>query len=243
MPASAGPSLSRRSPAATASTRPSAVTVARAVRFDLVLERLTPLPEVLPPPAEVLMPVIVGGLEGARPPRVPPPGRSGRPAAVLVLLYPDADGVARVVLTERATRDGHHSGEVSFPGGAAEPDDLDITATALREAAEEIALDADAAGLRVIGSLERFWIPVSDFDVTPVVAVATHRPVLTASPAEVARIVEPPVARFLPGAPVEIVERTIRDWPLRYGAYDLDGLSVWGATARILSQLGAVLAG
>ena len=66
---------------------------------------------------------------------------------------------------------------------------------------------------------------------------------LTASPAEVARIVEPPVARFLPGAPIEIVERTIRDWPLRYGAYDLDGLSVWGATARILSQLGAVLAG
>jgi 8-oxo-dGTP pyrophosphatase MutT (NUDIX family) len=213
------------------------------VRFDLVLERLASLPAVLPPPAEVLMPVIVGGLEGARPPRVPPPGRSGRPAGVLVLLYPDTDSIARVVLTERATRDGHHSGEVSFPGGAVEPDDVDITATALREAAEEISLDPGAAGLRVVGTLERFWIPVSDFEVTPVVAVATRRPVLTASPAEVARIVEPPVSRFLPGAPVEIVERTIRDWPLRYGAYDLDGLSVWGATARILSQLGAVLAG
>ena len=144
----------------------------RAVRFDLVLERLATLPEVLPPPADVVIPVLVGGMEGMRPPRVPPPGRTGRPAGVLVLLYPDADGLARVVLTERATRDGHHSGEVSFPGGAAEPDDADITATALREAAEEIALDADAAGLRVIGLLDRFWIPVSDFDVTPVVAVA-----------------------------------------------------------------------
>ena len=49
--------------------------------------------------------------------------------------------------------------------------------------------------------------------------------------------------RFLPDAPIVIVERTIRDWPLRYGAYDVDGLSVWGATARILSQLGAALAG
>ena len=39
-----------------------------------------------------------------------------------------------------------------------------------------------------------------------------------------------------------MVERTIGEWPLRYGSYDLDGLSVWGATARILSQLGAVLA-
>jgi 8-oxo-dGTP pyrophosphatase MutT (NUDIX family) len=211
------------------------------VRFDLVLERLATLPDVLPPPADVLMPVIVGGMEGRRPPRDAPAGRPGRPAGVLVLLYPDADGLARVLLTERATRDGHHSGEVSFPGGSAEPGDTDITATALREAAEEIALDVDVAGVRVVGMLDRFWIPVSDFDVTPVVSIAPSRPVLIASPDEVARIVEPPVEHFLPGAPVQIVERTIRDWPLRYGAYDLDGLSVWGATARILSQLGAIL--
>ena len=178
------------------------------------------------------------------------PGRAGRLAdrapcarpGVLALLYPDADGLARVVLTERATRDGHHSGEVSLPGGKAEPHDADITATALREAAEEVGLDAVAAGVRVIGLLDRFVIPVSDFDVTPVVAVAARRPVLVASAAEVARIVEPPVATFLPGAPITMVERTIGEWPLRYGTYDVDGLSVWGATARILSQLGAVLA-
>ena len=96
------------------------------MRFDLVLERLATLPDVLPPPADVLMPVIVGGMEGRRPPRDAPAGRPGRPAGVLVLLYPDADGLARVVLTERATRDGHHSGEVSFPGGSAEPDDADF---------------------------------------------------------------------------------------------------------------------
>src|SRR6187431_2715045 len=110
------------------------------------------------------MPIFVDGT-GRRPPRVPPPGRAGRPAGVLVLLYPDADGLARVVLTERATRDGHHSGEVSFPGGSAEPHDADITATALREAAEEVSLDVGAAQVRVIGTLDRFWIPVSDFDV------------------------------------------------------------------------------
>ncbi len=212
------------------------------MRFDAVVERLAALPEVLPRPAAVLMPVIVGGLE-RRPPRTPPAGRAGRPAGVLVLLHAGDDGETLVVLTERATRDGHHSGEVSFPGGKAEPGDADIVATALREAAEEVALDADTAGVRVVGVLERFWIPVSDFEVTPVVAIAARRPVLAAAPDEVARIIEPPIERFLPGAPIEMVERTIGDWPLRYGAYDVDGLSVWGATARILSQLGAILAG
>jgi 8-oxo-dGTP pyrophosphatase MutT (NUDIX family) len=210
------------------------------MRFDTIVGRLASLPEVLPPPAAVLMPVIVGDPAGA-PPRMPPAGRPGRPAGVLVLLHPGDDGEARVVLTERVTRDGHHSGEVSFPGGKAEPDDPDLVATALREAAEEVALDAAAAGVRVIGLLERFWIPVSDFDVTPVLAVAARRPILVAAPDEVARIVEPPIARFLPGAPIAIRERTIGDMPLRYGAYDIDSLSVWGATARILSQLGAIL--
>lgn len=211
------------------------------MRFDDAVRRLAILPEPLPAPAAVLMPTIVGGIE-RRPPWTPPAGRIGRPAGVLVLLYPDASGATRVVLTERSSRDGHHSGEVSFPGGKSEPDDVDIVATALREAAEEVALDADAAGLRVMGILEEFWIPISDYAVTPVVAVATRRPELVAAPAEVARIVEPPMARFLPGAPIEIVERTIGEWPVRYGAYAVDGLSVWGATARILSQLGAILA-
>jgi hypothetical protein len=130
---------------------------------------------------------------------------------------------------------------VSFPGGKAEPDDPDAVATALREASEEVGLDPDAAGVRIVGTLDRFWIPVSDFAVTPVVALAPRRPDLVAAPVEVVRILEPPLARFLPDAPVTMVERTIRGWALRYGHYEVDGLSVWGATARVLSQLGAVI--
>ena len=64
---------------------------------------------------------------------------------------------------------------------------------------------------------------------------------LVAAPAEVVRVLEPPVATFLPDAPLAMVERTIRGLPLRYGHYEVDGLSVWGMTARVLSQLGAVL--
>jgi 8-oxo-dGTP pyrophosphatase MutT (NUDIX family) len=207
--------------------------------FDDVVQRLAALPDPLPAPPAELMPVRTDGV--ARLPNDRLQGGGTRAAAVLVLIVPGDDGEARVILTERVDRGGHHSGEVSFPGGATESFDADVVATALREAREEVALDAEAAGVRVIGLLEQFWIPVSDFRVTPVLAVAERRPTLTASPSEVARIVEAPLAAFLPGAEIEIVERTIRDWPLRYGAYPIDGLRVWGATARVLGQLGAIL--
>ena len=210
------------------------------MRFSDLAVRLAVLPATLPSPAEALMPIFTGSA-GGRLPSVPFDRVAVRPAAVLVLLFPDEHGDARVVLTERVTGDGYHSGEVSFPGGRAESSDANLTATALREAAEEVALDPAAARVRVIGELERFWIPVSNFEVTPILALAERRPVLVPSPDEVARIVEPRVADFLPGAPFEIVEQTVHGWPLRYGAYRVDGLSVWGATARILSQLGAVL--
>lgn len=210
------------------------------MEFDEAVRRLTGPARFegpLPPGPVSLLPVFSD--ERLRPRLAPSPG--ARPAAVLVLLFPDSDRTARIVLTERRAYDGHHSGEVSFPGGKAEPDDADIAATALREAHEEIGLDPDRAGLRVVGTLDDVFIPVSDFRITPVVAIAERRPALVANPAEVARILEPPLAAFLPDADIEIVEAVIGDWPLRYGGYRIDGLHVWGATARILGQLGALL--
>jgi hypothetical protein len=93
----------------------------------------------------------------------------------------------------------------------------------------------------VAGLLDVVFIPVSDFRIQPVVALAEREPVLDPNPHEVARILTPPVSAFLPDAGIEIVERTIGNWPLRYGGYRVDGLHVWGATARILGQLGALL--
>jgi 8-oxo-dGTP pyrophosphatase MutT (NUDIX family) len=207
------------------------------VRFIDAVERLAVLPSPLPAGRADLMPVFTDG----RPrPRLTPT-ETARPAAVLVLLVPDEAGAARIVLTERRSYDGHHSGEVSFPGGKAEPDDIDPAATALREAAEEVGLDPMAAGVRVVGRLDEVFIPVSDFRIVPIVAVAERPPALDPNPAEVARILTPPVAAFLPDAAVEIVERTIGDWPIRYGGFRIEGLHVWGATARILGQLGAIL--
>jgi 8-oxo-dGTP pyrophosphatase MutT (NUDIX family) len=212
------------------------------VKFAHAAARLASLPTVLPSPPDALMPVRVDG----EPWKAPAEGMAGaRPAAVLVLIAPDPAGEARVVLIERTSYDGHHSGEVSFPGGAAEATDPSLVATALREAAEEIGLEAEAIGLRVVGELEPFWIPVSNFRVTPIVALAERLPAWRPDSREVSRVVNAPVAAFLPGAPIETFEREVRQWRIRYGAYALedlgDGPAVWGATARILGQLGAVL--
>jgi 8-oxo-dGTP pyrophosphatase MutT (NUDIX family) len=209
------------------------------MRFEEAANRLISWPSRLPDAPPALMPVFTD--ERLRP-RFPPPSATARSAAVLALLFADDAGLARIVLTERLSYDGYHSGEVSLPGGKAEPDDPGPVETALREAAEEVGLDATAAAVTVVGTLDEVFIPVSDFRITPVVAVAARAPLLTPNPAEVARILEPPVSTFLPDAPVEIVERVIRDWPLRYGGYRIEGFHVWGATARILGQLGAILA-
>ena len=215
------------------------------MRIETARDRLTRLPDPLPLSPDVLLPVLTDGRQRDFPARI---AASDRPAAVLVLIAPDDDGLARVILTERPTYDGLHSGEVSFPGGKVEPDDADLVATALREAAEEVGLDPVAAGLEILGRLDEVWIPVSRFALVPILAIARRPPVLEPSPVEVARIVRPPLATFLPDAPIRVVERTVRDWPLRYGAYPVptgDGkeLLVWGATARILGQLGALAAG
>ncbi len=218
------------------------------MRFDDLLARLEPLPSELPGEPRALMPLLhePGG------PRAVPGWEAttstGRPAAVLLLLHPGPGGEAHVVLTERTDRGGHHSGEVSFPGGRAEPEDADLEATALREAAEEVGLDPVACGLRVVGRLPTQWIPVSNFTVTPVVAVAERCPDMRRQPSEVAAILDVPFTRFLPGAPLVQRERELRGARLSYAAFplhDIDGagpgLVVWGMTARVLGGLGAWL--
>jgi 8-oxo-dGTP pyrophosphatase MutT (NUDIX family) len=213
------------------------------MRYSEAVARLAVLPVGLPQPAEALRPTRLAHGGGLHPSELAGLQDRGalRAAAVLVLIVPAEDGEARVILTQRADRGGRHSGEVSFPGGEAEPGDVDLIATALREAVEEVGLDCDAAGVRVIGTLDAFHITVSGYLVTPVLAVAERRPVLVPSPDEVARILEAPIRHFLPGAPIEALERQVQEWRLRYGAYRVEELVVWGATARILSQLGALL--
>jgi 8-oxo-dGTP pyrophosphatase MutT (NUDIX family) len=210
------------------------------MRFDVARERLSHLPTPLPPPrAEIEAQVLRRGavLETTRRSLAGPV----REAAALALLYPDATGEAHIVLMVRPDDDHAHAGQVALPGGKREDGDDYPVGTALREASEEIGLDARAAGVTVLGRLDVVDVRVTGFLMVPVVAVAERQPHFVADPREVAALLSVPVRHFLPDSPVEVVEEERDGWGLRYGAYAVLGYRVWGATGRALSQLGALL--
>jgi 8-oxo-dGTP pyrophosphatase MutT (NUDIX family) len=162
---------------------------------------------------------------------------TSRQAATLLLIYPH-DGELHIPLTVRHHGLPDHPGEISLPGGAVDPGDTTLEATALREAAEEVGLDP--AVVRLLGHLDPVWIPVSNFELTPVVAVADIRPNLTPREEEVSELIEFPV-RLLTEHAITLEEISVPGAVLEIGVYRWADHRVWGATARTLSMLGTVL--
>jgi len=181
----------------------------------------------------------------ARLPYVAPGDPAGVPAAVLLALSPveGADDL-RLVLVRRPEHMRTHAGQVGLPGGAVEPADSDGIAAALREAEEEVGLDP--AGVRVLGSLGRAYVSVSNFDVLPVVGVWDGRAPLRPSPAEVAGLLLPTLRQLADPANHELVPLTRLLPPAALRArrippgvvspvFWVDGIAVWGFTAGLLS--------
>ena len=162
-----------------------------------------------------------------------------RPAATLLAIYPDADGRLTIPLTVRHADMRSHAGEVSLPGGAVDAGDAGPETAALREAWEEIGLDP--ALVRIAGSLDPVWIPVSNFELRPFVGTVAARPTLVPHDAEVAAIVELPLEGLFDEGIVSIEQFDVRGLTIRTGAYRYGGVRVWGATALTLGMLAHVL--
>lgn len=184
---------------------------------------------------EWLRPLVVatGNLEPGLLDRMAASGEGGRDAAVLILFGEHETRGPDVLLQLRANGGGAHSGQVAFPGGAAEPGDDGPVGTALREAVEETGLDP--SGVRPVALLPRLHIPISGFHVTPVIA-HWERPskVWAVDPAETAAVARAPLA--------DLTDPTNR-FCLRHPsgflgpAFALPGMLVWGFTAALLTLL------
>jgi len=165
--------------------------------------------------------------------RLPTPDGGGRASAVLVLLGEDAPGEPDVLILQRAASMRSHAGQAAFPGGACDPEDHDATATALREATEEVGLDPGS--VEVVAELPTLWIPVTNFLVTPVLAWWREpHAVGPADPAEVERVARLPVSELVdPANRLRIRHPSGWIGP----AFSVRSMLVWGFTAGVLSTL------
>lgn len=160
-----------------------------------------------------------------------------RAAAALLLIYP-SDGGLTVPLTVRATHLRRHAGQVSLPGGAADPEET-LESAALREANEEIGVDPSS--VRVLGSLTPVHVLVSGFTLHPIVGITDARPALQAAAHEVDQIVEVSLDDLQDASRIRTGTRIREGIAVEYPYFDLHGHQVWGATAMILGEFVCLL--
>ena len=159
-------------------------------------------------------------------------------SAVLILLFPHENSI-HTILIQRPEYPGVHSGQIAFPGGKFEEGDVELDQTALREASEEIGIDTK--NVEIIGCLTDLYINPSNFLVRPYVAFTKERPRLVRDVREVQKIIE--VDLFLLNDKSIRSEKSIlhsNGIKVKTPYYEIEGLTIWGATAMMISELNIV---
>ena len=158
--------------------------------------------------------------------------RASVQAAVLVPLHMKR-GVLHAVFTRRHHELPRHAGEISFPGGRRDAEDADLMATALRETHEEVGLPAESVEL--IGALEPIPTIVTGYGIHPFVGIVPSNFRWKPSDREVAEVIDLPLPAVAAGYQRRRLVR--RGAAIRTDTYVVDQHMIWGATARIVSDL------
>lgn len=154
-------------------------------------------------------------------------------SAVLCTLY-EKEGQWQFLFTKRTTKVLHHKGQISFPGGARDLEDVSLLETALRETFEETGLHRD--DVEICGALDDVETHTSNFIITPFVAMLSYPYPFRLNRDEVQELVSVPVQALVGkerfGAGSEVIEGVT--YPGYF--YEYQGRFIWGATARIVKQ-------
>ena len=166
-------------------------------------------------------------------------GRQAASTAAAVLIPVVLHGELTVLFTQRTAHLKSHAGQVSFPGGRAEPGDASAEYTALREAEEEIGLPRER--VEVLGRLPDYRTRTG-FRVTPVIGVVAPPLELAPDPREVESVFEVPLEFLLDERNRERRTREFQGLQVGYYVYQYEGHMIWGATAGMLVNLHRMLA-
>lgn len=162
------------------------------------------------------------------------PSRTGaREGAVMILLFPEDDGVS-TLLTLRRKDLADHPGQISFPGGRRE-DGETFQQAALRECEEEVGIAQDR--VRVLGALSNLFIPPTRFIVHPFIGALSELPTVIPQEREVEAVIKVPLHILQDPTTRQSEEWTFRGANSTVPCYRVDGHIIWGATAMITSEL------
>jgi len=154
-------------------------------------------------------------------------------AGVICLLTDEPE--PSVILTQRAGKLSTHAGEVAFPGGKRDPEDVDLVATALREAEEEVGVQADE--IQILGQLSQIY-SLHKLAVTPFVGVVSADVKLTPNPGEIDSIFKTPLSFLLDLDNARIDKFAMVDGRTRYvPSWQYQQYEIWGLTAWALAEL------
>ncbi len=172
-------------------------------------------------------------------PNIDPEKYNPKKSAVLILLFPKGNNIY-TLLIQRPVYDGVHSGQVAFPGGKFEETDIDLKQTALRETFEEVGVPSE--NIEIIGKLSDLFIKVSNFIVSPYIGFANKPPDFIMDAYEVQKII--PVDLFsLNDERIKSEKKIARNngQKIKTPYYEIDGLTCWGATAMMISELNVIV--
>ena len=166
--------------------------------------------------------------------------KTAKQAAVLCLFYPSSEGLAQLILILRKTYKGVHSAQIGFPGGKTEPGDRSLEHTALRETEEEVGIPA--VDISVLKELTEIYIPPSNFFVQPFLGITGTTPQFIRQEDEVEALIEVPLLEFLDDK-VKALQTLSTSYAkqIEVPAFQLQGHTVWGATAMMLNEVRELL--